>query len=38
MLTNSIGNVNTEIEALEKRLGLSEKLAANQVEEIEQLK
>ena len=29
MLTNSIGNVHTEIEALEKRLGLSEKLAAN---------
>ena len=38
MLTNSIGNVHTEIEALEKRLGLSEKLAANQAEEIEQLK
>ena len=38
MLTNSIGNVNTEIEALAKRLGLSEKLAANQAKEIEQLK
>ena len=38
MLTNSIGNVNTEIEAIEKRLGLSEKLAANQAERIEQLK
>lgn len=38
MLTNSIGNVNTQIEALEKRLGSSEKLAANQGEEIERLK
>ena len=38
MLTNSIGNVHTEIEALEKRLGLSEKLAANKASEIEQLK
>ena len=38
VLTNSIGNVHTEIEALEKRLGLSEKLAANQAKEIEQLK
>jgi hypothetical protein len=38
MLTSSIGNVNTEIEALEKRLGWSEKLAANQAEEIEQIK
>lgn len=38
MLINSICNVNAEIEALEKRLGLSEELAANQTEEIEQLK
>ena len=38
MLINSIDNVNTEIQALEKRLGWSEKLAANQAEEIEQLK
>ena len=38
ILNNSIGNVNIQIEALEKRLGLSEKWAANQAEEIEQLK
>ena len=38
MLMNSIGIVNTEVEALKERLGLSEKLAVNQAEEIEQLK
>ena len=38
MLMNSIGIVNTEVEALKQRLGLSEELAANQAEEIEQLK
>ena len=38
MLMNSIGIVNTGLEALKQRLGLSEELAANQAEEIEQLK
>jgi hypothetical protein len=38
MLMNSIENVNKEIEALEERLGLSEKLAADQAKEIKQLK
>jgi hypothetical protein len=38
MLMNSIGIVNTEVEALKKRLGFSEKLAADQAEEIKQLK
>ena len=38
MLMNSIGIVNIEVEALKKRLGLAEKLAANQAEGIEQLK
>ena len=38
MLMNSIGIVNTELEALKKRLGLSEELVANQAEELEQLK
>ena len=38
MLMNSIGIVNTEVEALKQRLSLAEELAANQAEEIEQLK
>ena len=38
MLMNSIGIVNTELEALKERLGLSEQLAVNQAEDIKQLK